>query len=141
LKYQHTAALRTTLADLYAPATANKMLAALRRVLKECWQLGLMTVEEYERAANVKAGKASTIPQRPGTLARGAGPAARSLRSGRHPGRRQRCRADCPGGPRRSEVVALMLADYDRADGRLTIRSGKGKKDRTIYVQGRADRA
>jgi site-specific recombinase XerD len=45
------------------------------------------------------------------------------------------------GGPRRSEVVALMLADYDRADGRLTIRSGKGKKDRTIYVQGRADRA
>jgi hypothetical protein len=63
LKYQHTAALRTTLADLYAPATANKMLAALRRVLKECWQLGLMTVEEYERAANVKAVKASTIPK------------------------------------------------------------------------------
>jgi hypothetical protein len=54
--------LRTALTEAYAPATANKMLAALRRVLKECWQLGLMTVEEYERAADVKVITAEVLP-------------------------------------------------------------------------------
>ena len=34
----------------------------------------------------------------------------------------------------RSEVVALDLADYDTTSGRLTIRSGKGQKARTVYL-------
>lgn len=144
LRYQHTAALRTALVEAYAPATANKMLAALRRVLKECWQLSLMTVEEYERAANVKAVKASTIPK------------GRALSMDELAQLLEACAADATpagvrdaamialmaaGGPRRSEVVSLQLGDYDRADSRLTIRSGKGKKDRTIYVQGGAQTA
>src|SRR5688572_15778 len=32
LRYQHTAALRAALGERYAPATANRMLAAVRRV-------------------------------------------------------------------------------------------------------------
>jgi hypothetical protein len=43
LRYQHTLALRTLLAERYKPATANKMLAALRRVLLEARRLGLMS--------------------------------------------------------------------------------------------------
>jgi hypothetical protein len=35
LGYQHTAAIRTALMQRLAPATANKMLCALRRLLKE----------------------------------------------------------------------------------------------------------
>src|SRR3954467_10161173 len=33
LRYAHTVAIRSTLAEKYAPATANKLFAALRRVL------------------------------------------------------------------------------------------------------------
>ncbi|NEQ26795.1 MAG: integrase, partial [Microcoleus sp. SIO2G3] len=35
LRYPHTAAIRAILMETYAPTTANKMLCALRRTLKE----------------------------------------------------------------------------------------------------------
>jgi site-specific recombinase XerD len=38
------------------------------------------------------------------------------------------------GGLRRFELVNLDLADYDRDRGALTIRAGKGNKDRRIYL-------
>ena len=38
------------------------------------------------------------------------------------------------GGLRRSEAVALDLDDYEAESGQLTIRAGKGHKDRTAWV-------
>ena len=42
LRYQHTQAIYTQLSERYAFSNANKMMAALSRVLEEAWKLGLM---------------------------------------------------------------------------------------------------
>src|SRR5262249_43058098 len=53
LRYQHTSAVRAQLAARYAPATANKMLAALRRVLQEAWRLEQISQEDVARARDL----------------------------------------------------------------------------------------
>ncbi len=63
LRYPHTPALRTRLMETYAPATANKHLAALRGVLKECWRLQEMTADDYQRAVDIADVKNQTLPK------------------------------------------------------------------------------
>lgn len=55
LGFQHVAAVRSCLAERYSPTTANKILAAVRGVLKAAFSLGLMDAETYTRAASVKS--------------------------------------------------------------------------------------
>jgi len=143
LRYQHTAALRTALAERYAPSTMNKMLCALRGVLHECWNLGLMTHEEAERAANVKSAKLDAAPRgRALSMAEVGALLAACARDASPLGRRDAAliAVMTQGGPRRSEVVALQLADYNCETGALEILHGKGDKRRTIYVLGGAAR-
>ncbi|MEP0913301.1 hypothetical protein NDI45_20525 [Leptolyngbya sp. GB1-A1] len=54
LRSLHTVAVRSVLAEIYAPATASRMLCALRRILKEAQRLGLMSAEDYARTTNIK---------------------------------------------------------------------------------------
>ena len=61
LRYQHTAAIRSALAARYKPATANKMLAALRGVLKECQKLGWMGADDFQKAVDIPIIKATTL--------------------------------------------------------------------------------
>ena len=63
LRYQHTSAVRAVLAERYATATANKMLSALRGVLREAWRLGYLTPADYSRAIDLKPVKGSTLPR------------------------------------------------------------------------------
>jgi integrase len=53
LRYKHTSAIRFVLAEKYSPATANKMLGAMRRVLKEALLLDLIEPQDYQ-AISVK---------------------------------------------------------------------------------------
>ena len=139
LRYQHTAAVRAVLADLYAPATANKMLAALRGVLRETWRLGLVSAEDYHRAADLPSVRGTTAPR------------GRALDEDELAQLFARCALDkSPAGLRdaamlavlygcglrRSELVGLDVADYATKDGALRIRSGKGNKARTNYATG-----
>src|SRR6202048_5025161 len=64
LRYRHTTAVRALLADgRYAPSTANRHLAALRGVLKECWRLGYVTAEDFQRAADLEPVRGSRLPR------------------------------------------------------------------------------
>ncbi len=144
LRIEHTAALRTRLTSTLAPATANKHLAALRGVLKQCWRHGQMSAEAYQR----------TIDLPP---ARGASP-RKTVKLGAAELRRlaQACRGDAgPAGARdeallallyganlrRSEAVALELADYDLTSGQLTVGDPEDRRRRRFSANGDARQA
>ncbi len=141
LRYQHTQALRSALADRYSPATANRHLAALRGVLREAWRLGLMSAEDLARAVDLPAVRGERLPRGRG-LSRGE---LRSLFDS--------CRGGTPAdardaalmavlyaaGLRRAEVVTLDFTDYDPESGAITVH-GKGNKERVAYIDnGAAD--
>ena len=134
VRYQHVAALRSLLIDEgTTPATINHILSAVRGTVREAWRLHLIDAETMARVTDVRNVKSSTLP------------------SGRHVdigeitalfracgdtlvGARDAALLAClyGGGVRRSEAVALQLADYDA--GRLTVRQGKGRKERVVFL-------
>jgi len=137
LRFQHTQALRSQLADQYAASTANKMLSALRQVLKRCWRLGLMSQEDYARAADIEAIDGSSLL------------AGRGLSAGEMKALFDTLANDdaviaardaaiiavaytC--GLRRAELCGLDLADYDEEAGELKVLHAKRNKPRLMPV-------
>jgi len=136
LRYAHAQALRTALLERYRPATANRHLAALRRVLREAWRLGLLTAEEYTRATDLPRVRGVTLP------------AGRGLTPGELRALFGACRPDLSGlrdaallavlygaGLRRAEAAALELVDFETDGpeaGALRVRRGKGGKERRV---------
>jgi len=140
LRFQHVAAIRSRLTEVYKPATVNKILAALRGALKSAWQSGQMSAEDFHKAASVKGVKNDTLP------------AGRELTSGEISALMADCGHDTTNagardaaiiglmyscGLRREEVVTLDLADFDNESGRLVVR-GKGNKERLAWLTGGA---
>jgi integrase len=137
LRYQHTQAVRSALAERYAPATANKMLAALRGVIKEAWRLGQMSAEDYHRAVDLGPVKGTTLPSGR-EVSQGELRAIFSVCSADKSAAGRRDAAIIAllygAGLRRSEVVAIDLQDFNPETGELRIRAAKGHKDRTSYA-------
>lgn len=137
LEYQHTQAVRVLLAEQYAPATANKMLSALRGVLKEAWRLGFMTAEAHDRATDLQGIKSTTLPRGRALSTGEIGALLRTCADDLSPAGARDAAAIVVmqgAGLRRSEVVALDHIDYDAATRALRIRDGKGNKDRETYL-------
>ncbi len=136
LRYSHCAAVRSVLAEKYAHTSANRMLSALRGVLKAAWRLGQLPTEEYHRAVDLPAVRGESLP-------RGRALSAGELRAlfavcgdGKNAGVRDQALLGvlygC--GLRRAEAVALDCADYYKDGKELKIRSGKGNKQRAVYL-------
>ncbi|WP_414541712.1 tyrosine-type recombinase/integrase [Nostoc sp. CCY0012] len=137
LRYKHTAAVRAVLIENNSPAYANKMLCALRRVLKEALRLELMNAQDFARAVDIPNIKVTKQLR------------GRALSATEIAALIQVCFDDPTptgyrdaalitilrgAGLRRSEVVNLDLSDFDENTSALTVRGGKGGKDRTVYL-------
>jgi integrase/recombinase XerD len=136
LRVQHTTLLATRLSQRYAPATARQRLAALRGMLKACWRLDLIDEASYRKAIDL-------TPIRGDSTAHG-----RALELPELGALLRACKVDTSitgardyaliallynTGLRRSEIVALDWEDIDER-GVVTVRQGKGRKARTVYL-------
>lgn len=135
MRYEHTTALKTRLSELYKPSTVNTNISALKGVLRACWRVGYMAIEDYHRATDIKKVRVDTLP-----AGREASPEElKRLFTA--------CAADhtiigardiailsmlygC--GMRRAEICALSFADYNQTEQSVKV-SGKGQKERFVY--------
>lgn len=145
--------LRKELVKRFAPATARRMLSALKGVLKECWRQGLLDAETLARLCDIapvpgrslSTGRALTLGEL--SVLRGlAAPRDRALLA-----------VLAYGGLRRAEAASLTHVDIaqegplkprtDHGSGppplhpslalvRINVRHGKGDKERILYLAG-----
>ena len=141
VRAEHGRLVRKRLAERYAPATVNKMLSALRGVLKVCWQLGQMDMESYRRAVAVESviGE-SAVAGRPVSLeeisalleACAADPSPAGARDAAIIALLYGC------GLRRAELAGLGLDDYEAEQGELRVGGPRGRERRVPVVNGAA---
>ena len=145
LRRLHVLKIRGLLEEHYQPATANRMLSALRGVLRECWHAQLMTTEEYQAAISVPAVRGESERRgrdlSPAELRGLFDACSRAPRDGQGHDTAARRRRDAAFlalaygcGLRRSEAVAVDVADFDLVGRELRVRRGKGKKPRQVTL-------
>lgn len=130
----HTGAVRSVVIERYSPATANRMLAALRGCLKECWRLGLLDAEALARLTDLPPARGSRLAAgrhvgdaELAQLFVACGTSNRGLRDA------AMLALAFGGGLRRSEIVSVTLADVDLAEGGVRV-IGKGNKERQVFL-------
>jgi integrase/recombinase XerD len=137
LRLRHTAAIRARIVQVYSPATATRILSALRQTLKQARLLGQMTVEDYRLATELDPVSSDNLS------------AGRELSAGEILALMTTCQKnknDIEGirdsaiigimyaaGLRRDEVVSLTVDSYNAEIGKL-IFTGKCNKQRTAYI-------
>lgn len=145
LDYGMVTAIKAWLDSRYAPATVNRYLCAVRRVIKEAWRHHLISAEEYQRATDVQSVKALRLPT------------GRELENEEIRKLIEVCLEDkenpilgvrdaaiislmYSSGLRRAEVVALDVGDLNKKRGELRV-IGKRNKERSAFLAKGAIRA
>lgn len=144
LRFQHTAAVRAALAQRYNHNGANRMLSALRGVLKAAWRLGQIDNADYQKAIDIGAVKGESLPA-------GRALSAGEMRTLFNWLATQKTKAGARdsaemavlygAGLRRDEIVNLDVADIAIPENEdepfsITVRKGKGSKARVVYASG-----
>jgi integrase len=131
----HLDALRVRLADRYAPATANRILAAVRGVLRVVRDARLISAEDFELAARVPNVRGSRLPAGRAL----SGGEIRALFAACDPTDALGARDAAilallyGGGLRRAEVAALDVGDFDEEAAAVRV-LGKGNKERVAHL-------
>jgi integrase len=139
LKHEHVVAIKTKMQDLgKSPSTVNLMLAGVRGVIRTCWNMGLVTAEDLARIEAVKGVKAVTEPKGRRITSGELGAIMSTINTATDSGKRDAgiiALAYC-GGLRRQELANLQVGDVNDKDDEIeiTIKRGKGRKDRILFL-------
>ncbi len=139
LRAHHVTFIRSKLVKAEAaPATVNLTLAVLRGIARQARDFNMMTDEEYRRITEVKPHKGSRLP--PGRHVRAGELTAlveACARDKTPAGARDAAMLAClyVGGLRRAELAALKVEHYTPDPPTLTVKSGKGDKDRVVPLE------
>jgi integrase len=134
VRYQHVAAVRACLLDR-APAGANKVLSALRGVLRQAWMLGQMSSEDYQRAAAVPNLRGSRVAPGRALSVKEVRQLFLAIDQTTTSGARDAALLALAVGVglRRAEMAALRLANYETT-GKVLKVVGKGDKQREVPI-------
>ena len=138
IRVTHVIALRARMTDQgLAPSTINHALSCLRGVLRVAWLADLVRDADYHKAVAIKGVKGSRLPA-------GRDVARHEVRAlldtcdddTRPAGRRDSALIALMvvGGFRRDEVTHINMTDVDLVTGRVVVTTGKGSKQRVVYV-------
>lgn len=136
VRHQHTAKVGAKLAERYAPATVNKMLSALRGVLKEAVRAGDLAAHHYlEMSFGPYFPGSTRSTSRPMTTGELRALFCVCASDPRPAGARDTAMLGVlyGAGLRRGEVVALELSDFSSRRRELRVRGWKGT--RICYLQ------
>ncbi len=138
IRFQQTQAVRAELVANFGPRTVNRMLSALRGVLKAAWRLRQIDTDDYRRAIDFKGLKTTDLPPSGRVVAihevRAVLIAAAKQDSPKSWRDQALLVTMFAGGLRRQEASALDTEHFDAATGGLTVFRGKGGKFRTTYL-------
>ncbi len=143
LRHEHTGGLPQALLALdLCPGTVNRILCAVRGVLRAAWRLGLLDRDAMERACDVPALRHEVLPSGRALPLEDLAALYDACAADPTPEKGARDAAILalcyPSGMRRAEVVTI---DMDHltvrpAQAELRIVRGKGRKERTAYLKG-----
>ena len=137
LSYAQMVGIRANLVRTYAPATANKLLSAVRGVLRETWRLKKLSTDDYHRLRDVSGVSGERLPAGRALADRELQALFLACADGSVLAARDAALFallySC--GLRRAEACDLQLEGLDQVEWRVVL-VGKGNRERSVPVRG-----